>query len=326
MALLLAGLTFLIVVMILLVAYTAATGGGRQDVVRRRLESIGKVQKRGRVSHEMQLIRDELLSDVPQLHRLMLRWSWTGRLRDFVAQAGLKIKPGRLILVSGVLALGTYLVVPLVVPLFSHNRLLAALAGATGGLVPLGFVSFKRWRRLREFEKNFPEAIDLLGRAVRAGHAFTTGLEMIGKELPEPVAGEFRITFEEQKFGLPLKDALLNLTERVPLIDVRFFATALLIQKDTGGNLAEILDKLSHVVRERFKIYGEVRIRTAQGRLTAAILIALPPLMLVLLRALNPDYVNLLFDDPWGPIMLGVAASLQVIGSALLWKIVNIEV
>jgi tight adherence protein B len=227
-----------------------------------------------------------------------------------------------LILWSLVLALGAYAVVQY----FYHNSILAILAAAGGLLGPLAFVAFKRSRRLRAFEKNFPEAIDLLSRAVRAGHSFTTGLEMIATELPEPVAGEFRTAFEEQNFGLPLRDALLNLSERVPLIDVRFFVTALLIQKETGGNLAEILDNLSHVVRDRFRILGEVRIKTAQGRLTAGILMALPPFMVVMMRFLNPDYVNQLFTDPWGPYMLGGGAILQVIGSIMLWKIVNIEV
>jgi tight adherence protein B len=132
--------------------------------------------------------------------------------------------------------------------------------------------------------------------------------------------------FDEQNFGLPLREALLNLTERMPILDVQFFVTALLIQKDTGGNLAETLDNLSHVIRERFQILGEVRIRTAQGRMTAGILIALPPFMIVMLRAINPAYVGLLFTDPWGPYMLGAAAMLQIVGSAMLWKIVNIEV
>src|SRR5262249_41993630 len=192
--------------------------------------------------------------------------------------------------------------------------------------VPTAVVAFLRSRRLKLFEAHFPEAIDLLGRALRAGHAFTTGMEMVGKELPEPVAGEFRTVFEEQNFGLPLRDAMLNLAERVPIMDVRFFVTALLVQKETGGNLAEVLDNLAKVVRERFRIQGEVRIRTAQGRLTAVILISLPPLMVLLLRVLNPTYINLLFTDPWGPYFLGIAAVLQVIGSILLWKIVQIEV
>ena len=322
MAFLLAGLTFLIVVLILVAALFAATQGRGQERIRRRLEAIAKAQKRGQSSLELQLIRNELLSDLPMLHRLLLRWSWSGRLREYIAQAGMKIKLGKLFLFSAVLALGAYLLGQQL----SHNQLIAAGASVVGALLPLGYVAFKRKRRLREFEKNFPEAIDLLGRAVRAGHAFSTGIEMISQELPEPVAGEFRITFEEQNFGLPLKEALLNLAERVPLIDVQFFVVAILIQKETGGNLAEILDNLSRVVRERFKIYGEVRTRTAQGRMTAGILIALPPLMALMLQVVNPDYIGILFKDPVGPYILASAAIMQVIGSAILWKIVHIEV
>ena len=149
---------------------------------------------------------------------------------------------------------------------------------------------------------------------------------MIAQELPEPLAGEFRTTFEEQNFGMPLKDALLNLTERIPLVDVRFFVTALLVQKETGGNLAEILDKLAHVIRERFRIMGEVRIKTAQGRLTAMILIVLPLALVLLMKEISPDYMRPLFEDPWGRWILGSAALMQVIGGVILWKIVNIEV
>jgi tight adherence protein B len=140
------------------------------------------------------------------------------------------------------------------------------------------------------------------------------------------VAGEFRTTFEEQNFGLPVRDALSNLAARVPLVDVRFFVTALLIQKDTGGNLAEILDELARVIRERFRIYREVQIKTAQGRLTAVILVALPVGMLLLMKTLNPSYVKVLFDDPLGIRILMGAAVMQIIGAAILWKIVNIEV
>jgi tight adherence protein B len=165
-----------------------------------------------------------------------------------------------------------------------------------------------------------------LGRAVRAGHAFTTGLEMIAKESPEPIASEFRTTFEEQNFGLPLRDALLNMTERIPSIDVRFFVTALLIQKETGGNLAEILDGLARVIRDRFRIYREVRVRTAQGRLTAGILIALPVFMMLVLMVMNPNYIGVLFHDPNGVLALTVAGVMQVIGSMAIWKIIHIEV
>ncbi|MGA8981807.1 MAG: type II secretion system F family protein, partial [Candidatus Acidiferrales bacterium] len=240
----------------------------------------------------------------------------------FVAQAGMKTKPAKLLLMSAVIGLGSYLITKMSYPQFP----VALLAAVIAAIIPFSVVAFRRRRRLRKFEEHFPEALDLLGRAVRAGHAFTTGLEMIAKESSEPVAGEFRATFEEQNFGLPLRDALLNMTERVPMVDVRFFVTALLIQKETGGNLAEILDGLARVIRDRFRIHREVKTRTAQGRLTAGILISLPPLMMLMLEIINPHYMHILFDDPAGPMVLAVAVTMQLIGSALLWKIIHFEV
>jgi tight adherence protein B len=220
------------------------------------------------------------------------------------------------------MGMATYLLVGHSYPQFGAP----VLVGLVVVGLPFAYVAWLRQKRLRKFEEHFPEALDLLGRAVRAGHAFTTGLEMIAKESSEPIAGEFRTTFEEQNFGLPLRDAVLNMTERIPLIDVRFFVTALLIQKETGGNLAEILDGLARVIRDRFRIYREVRVRTAQGRLTAGILIALPIFMVIALGILNPNYMKILFEDPSGPMILIVAAVMQLIGSMLLWKIIHIEV
>jgi tight adherence protein B len=223
---------------------------------------------------------------------------------------------------STVLAFGAFLVARAVSAIF----LVPVLAALAAGTLPLAYVAFKRRRRLRQFEEHFPEAIDLLNRAIRAGHAFTTGLGMIASEAPEPIAGEFRTTFEEQNFGLPLRDVLQNLSDRVPLIDVRFFVTALLIQKETGGNLSEILENLSHVIRERFRIYREVRAKSAHGRLTAGILIALPPGVVLGLSIVNSHYINVLFTDPVGPMILWGAVIWQIIGSSLLWKIIHIEV
>lgn len=323
MALVLAGLTFLIIILVVGgVLVVSAAGTAPDKVVAKRLDAIERSAKRGSESLELKVVRDELLSDVPALHRMLLKWKWADRLRNFIGQAGMKVKPGRLILLSAILAVAAFLIGTRMM----DNSLIGLLFVPVGGLIPIGFVAFKRRGRLKAFEKIFPEAIDLLGRAVRAGHSFSTGLEMITTELPEPVAGEFRTTFEEQNFGLPLRDALLNLSERIPLIDVRFFVTAVLIQKDTGGNLAEILDNLAHVVRERFRILGEVKIKTAQGRLTAAILISLPPIMGLVLRFLNPSYMKPLFTDPIGPWIIALAAFLQVVGSLMLWKIVNIDV
>src|SRR5713101_156697 len=324
MAFLLALLTFLAVAVIFLGLWLSLGGDTRQETVRRRVEAVRKAERRGggNIPLDLQLVRDELLSTVPVLNRVMMRFSLSGKFRDFLAQSGLKAKPGKILLLACVAGVGTYLLAGC----FGDQFLVPIAAGFLGAAVPFAVVAFLRRRRLRKFEEHFPEALDLLGRAVRAGHAFTTGLEMISKECAEPLAGEFRTAFEEQNFGLPLRDALLNLTERVPLIDVRFFVTALLIQKETGGNLAEILDGLARVIRDRFRIYREVQVRTAQGRLTAGILIALPIVMLIILSALNPKYVGVLFTDPKGPVVLAIAAIMQVIGSAILWKIIHFEV
>ena len=318
----LAVLVFAIVAMVLLLGFGLASGG-RRNVIGRRLEAIERgVGRSGAGSPQLKLLRDEVMSGVPRLNRLLLRMSWAGRLRKYTAQAGLDILPGRLLLFTAILGLGAYIIVPYFYP----NQILAILAGVIGGLLPTLYVSFKRAARMRAFEKTFPEAVDLLGRAVRAGHAFTTGLEMVATELPEPVAGEFKLVFDEQSFGLPLRDALTNFAERVPIVDVRFFVTALLIHKETGGNLASILDDLAGVIRERFRLLRDVRVRTAQGRLTAGILIALPPAFVLLMRTVNPDYVMPLFTDVIGRYMLAGAILMQILGSFGLWKIVNIKV
>jgi tight adherence protein B len=324
MAALIFVVTFTLVTVLLGGAWMLATADTSQDVVRRRMDSVRKAEQRGEVSEGLKLVRDEMLSSVPLLHRFMQKWSWSVRLRDYLLQAGMPMKPAKLVLISAVMAAATQFILS---SMFKNLPGVAVFGlSIVMLLLPFTFVAWKRKRRLRQFEERFPEALDLLGRAIRAGHAFTTGLEMISKDSPEPVASEFRTAFEEQNFGLPLRDALLNMTERIPLIDVRFFVTALLIQKETGGNLAEILDSLARVIRERFRIFRDVRIRTAQGRLTAGIMIALPMFMLLVLSILNPAYTRVLFYDPKGPPVLAVAACLQVVGSLIIWRIIQIEV
>jgi tight adherence protein B len=322
MAILVFLLTFLVVAGVIFGVWMFAGADPGQEQIRKRMSAVHKAERRGDVSQSLMLVRDEMLSDVPLLHRILLQWSWSSKLQDFIAQAGMRTKPAKILLLSAVLGAGSYLAVGF----FFHRAYLSLPLGLVVAAIPFLVVVLKRRRRLQKFEEHFPEALDLLGRAVRAGHAFTTGLEMIAKECAEPLAGEFRTAFEEQNFGLPLRDALLNLSERVPLIDVRFFVTALLIQKETGGNLAEILDGLSRVIRDRFRIYREVQVRTAQGRLTAAILIALPIFMAITISIINPKYMYVLFDDPKGPLILGIAAGLQAFGSMILWKIIHFEV
>ena len=322
MALIVSVLTFLIVACVVLAVWLTVAAGAKQDIVSQRLEAVRQVERRGEISPEVKILRDEMLSTVPVVNQIMLKWSWAGGLKSLVSQAGLTTKPAKILLLSVVLGLGVYTILEAL-----NNRPELCLAAGIGvAAAPFAVIAWKRNKRLKRFEEHLPEALDLLGRAVRAGHSFTTGLELIAQECAEPIAGEFRTTFEEQNLGLPLRDSLLNLTERIPLVDVRMLVTALLIQRETGGNLAEILDELSRVIRERFRIYREVGVKTAQGKLTAGILIALPLVMMAALGALNPPYIRLLFDDPIGKIMLMVGGGMQVIGSVFLWKIVHIDV
>jgi tight adherence protein B len=216
------------------------------------------------------------------------------------------------------------------------------VACATGALlrVPFGFIPAfllgasvpflvlvrKGTVRLRRFEEQFPEALDLLSRAIKAGHAFQTAMGMVAEEGAEPMGSEFRKTFEEQNYGLPLKDALNNLAVRMPLIDVRFFVTAVLIQRETGGNLSEILDNLAYVVRERFKILRQVRVYTAHGRMTGYVLLALPAFLSIALMFINPEHMNTLFTDHSGKLMIAATVILQTVGYLWIRKIVTIEV
>jgi tight adherence protein B len=322
LAAILAVATFLIAGGLFLLAWLYLSAPSEQDMVRNRMRTVRNAERRVEIPLDLQLLRDEMLSSVPVLNRVMMNLAWTTKMQNLLSQAGMRTKAGKVLLASAVAGMAAYVIVDASV----HMALVAFAAAIVATAAPLGFVSWKRKRRLRQFEERFPDALDLLGRAVRAGHAFTTGLEIVAKETAEPVASEFRNCFEEQNFGLPLRDALVNMTERIPLLDVRFFVTALLVQKETGGNLAEILDELARVIRDRFRIYREVRVKTAQGRLTAGILIALPIFMLFALEAVNPAYVRVLFDDPIGPPILAVAGLMQLIGSILIWRIVHIEV
>jgi len=298
---------------------------GSQDKsqqIAKRLASSVPVQESVEASASAQLIRDEGLSTLPWLNRALASWSRIDYVRNLLMQAGMDTKPGQILLMTGVAALGSYLVVHI----FFSGAFWPILVGFGCGSVPIGTIYVKRFQRLGAFESNFPEAIDLLARAVKAGHGLNTGMEIVGQEMTDPIAAEFRKTYEEQRLGLQFREALINLTKRVPLQDVRFFAAALIIQDETGGNLAEILGNLSGTVRDRFKIRGEVRVRTAQGKLTAVILISLPVAMLILMNFLNPEYSNSLYTDPVGLIALAVAAVMQIIGGFILWSIVNIEV
>ncbi len=279
-------------------------------------------------NEELALLRDEMLSKIPALDNLLRRSSRISNLQPFLEQANLKIRAGNILmlcLVSGLaLAVAGFL---MAASLTRNQALLFAAAGLViGGFFPYSYASYRRTKRFQKFEELFPEAIDTLARAVRAGHAFTTALELIANELSEPVASEFRKLFEEQKFGLPVRDALMNLAERMPLVDVKFFVTAVMLQRETGGNLAEILDNLSYVIRERFKIMRQVRVYTAQGRLTMLLLMGLPPVIVVTMLLTSPAFIRPLFADPIGHVLVVAGIVLQTFGYFVIRKIIQIQV
>ena len=290
--------------------------------MRVRLSAIEESSVQAIDDKEAGLVRQEVFSQVPTINRLLVQMPLAARLHIFIEQAGMQITVAMVLLISlasafFVLLLGLLLFVP---------ALLAILLAVGAGSIPFFVISVKRQRRFSKFAEIFPDAIDMLARAVRAGHAFTTGLEMMSREMPEPLAGEFRTTYEQQNFGMPIREALHNLSVRMPLPDVRFFVSALQIQRESGGNLAEILTNLAQVIRERFKILRQVRVFTAQGRMTLYILMALAPGFALIIFFANPKYLSPLWTDPLGRRWLVYAAILQVIGLMLTRKIIRIKI
>jgi tight adherence protein B len=321
MLLMVIGVTFLTTSLIALWVFLLATGNSSQEVVRGRMVQLRTADRWAGFTTDLRLVRDEMFSTVPAVHKLLSQAPGVAVLQAYLTQAGVKTKPGKFVLESVVILAGVYTFLGLFIP-----AILALIVAIPLALLPTAFLLWKRHKRLIKFEELFPDALDMLSRAVRAGHAIASAMELVVKESPEPVAGEFGITFEEQNYGIPLRDALMHFADRVPSFDVRFFVTSLIVQKDSGGNLAEVLDQLSRVIRERFRIRRDVRVKTALGRMTAGILMSLPIAMLILLSFVNPDYETVLFHDPYGIYVLALAGSMQVIGAIILWRIVQIEV
>jgi tight adherence protein B len=243
-------------------------------------------------------------------------------LARLIEQAGISTSPSMIIVIS----FGLGVAVTLVTMLFVRYPFAWPFAFIAGCATPTLWLKFKRSQRLKKFEEQFPEALDLLSRAIRAGHAFQTAMGMVADELPTPVGTEFKKSFDQQNFGLPLKEALDDMADRVPILDVRFFVTAVLIQRETGGNLSEILDNLAHVVRERFKILRQVRVHTAHGRFTGYVLLALPAALGIALTFINPDHMRLLFQERLGQMMIMAAIVLQTIGYVWIRRVIKIEV
>jgi tight adherence protein B len=289
----------------------------------RRLEQrLREVADRPEETADAAILTEVSHGPLPAMDRLIGGTGAGTSLARLIEQSGVRTSASAVVLLSVLAAVAGAVVVSWLV-----RHPVAYVGGAViGSVLPLAWVRYKRTARLRRFEEQFPEALDLMSRAIRSGHAFQSAMGMVADELPAPVGAEFRKSFDQQNFGLPLRESLNELAERVPLLDVKFFVTAVTIQRETGGKLAEILDNLAHVVRERFKILRQVRVHTAHGRFTGYVLLALPPALAVALRFINPEHMQLLFQERMGHIMLAGALVMQVIGYVWIRQVIKIEV
>src|SRR6478672_6703114 len=271
------------------------------------------------------ILREELDANQSVVERMLSSFNFADKARSELQQAGMPWSPTKLVAIMGVGAT-VGMVIGIMFPLIWNPAVTILLLTSAGGALPFLFVHKKRTKRMAKFEEQFPEALDFLSRSMRAGHAFTISLEMLGDEIGDPLGQEFRTLFNEQNLGAPLEVALRNLVQRMPLLDVRFFSSSVLLQKQTGGNLSEILMRLAYVIRERFRLKGQVRAASAHGRLTAAILTILPIVTMMCLLFVAPGYLQGMAEDSDGKWLIGGAIVAQILGNFFIKKIINIKV
>ena len=311
---------FLVVALLLI-----ASGTGASQRTKQTLSLLGAALAVGTRQLEDQIVdirKHELLSAVPWINRWLLKIELAPRLRSTLYQANVKWTAGGLLLMS----LACFLIPSYLLYLRTGAVPFALLLGLLLGATPFVYVLHKRRQRFNKFEEELPEALNLMVSALRAGHSLVAALGLVGSESPEPIGGEFKICCDEQNYGLELRTALDNLVSRVPLQDVRIVTTAILIQKESGGNLAEVLDKTAYVIRERFRLKRQVRIHTAQGRLTGWILSFLPIVLGIALYFVNPDHMSLLWKREIGVKLMYAAGIMTITGALIIRKIVRMDV
>jgi tight adherence protein B len=316
-------LVFLFCLFLVLGAYLVATRGSeaRRQRLRQRLGEV-LLHSAHTEDVEVLLAREELMSEIPWMNRMLVRVQAALQLKRVLDQADLQITVTRLVMFSmmaGILA-------ALAVSMLTVSLLLIIIIGVAGAAIPFVHVFWMRRKRFDKFLEHLPDALELMSRALSAGHAFSEALHMVSTEMPEPIATEFRKTYEEQNLGLSLKLALENLTQRVPLLDLRLCVTAILIQRETGGNLAEILEKVSVTIRERFRILGDLKTLTTSSRMSAWLLCGLPIFVAVAVTIMNPDYMSVLWRDQRGHKLIAAAMLLQLTGMLIVRKILKIKI
>jgi tight adherence protein B len=316
-------ITFALVLGVVFGAYWLFVARGEaaeQTALRKRMK--GARTKGATLDPASLVITDQPLSAIPALDKALRAASGIVEpARALINKAGVSMNVGTLLLACGVAVIATFALLLYLTGTAVVALPLAALAGA----LPPFVLNILANRRVAKFEEQFPEAIDLMSRALRAGHAFTTALSMVGEELPDPVGGEFKLAYDRQNFGMPLPDALRSLGARVPLIDARFFVTAVLTQREVGGNLSEVLENLAEVIRERFKVKRQVRVVTAHGRMTAWVLGSMPPVLAAILTYMNPDTMSIMWTHPTGIRMVAAAIVLQALGAFVISRLVKVD-
>ena len=302
----------------------AASGTGASEQLKQTLSRLDALLVTGREGKDelIDLEKKELMSSIPMLNQILLRIEIAPQLRLLLYQANVKWTPGGFLLVSVVLwAVGTYCFY-----LRTGTVFFSLMVGLIPASLPLAYVGRKRAARFLKFEEGLPAALDLMVSALRGGHSLVSALGLVSREAPDPIGPELRICFDEQNYGLELRTALENLATRVPIQDVRIIMTAILIQRESGGNLAEVLEKCAYLIRERFRLKKEIRVKTAQGRLTGWILSVLPPVLGSVLFMLQPDVISLLWKRPFGVKMLWFGCVMITLGALIIRKIVRIRV
>ncbi len=298
-------------------ASTMSEGQKRVQEQLRRLAMIGRED-----SVDKGILRDKRMSDITFIDRLLGALPFARSLELLLYQAGLNWRVGTLVL----LMIFTGAVFFLLCSTLLHRPLLGLVVGLGAAFIPYGWVRGQKSKRMNQFNEQLPDSLDLMTSALRAGLSFPAALQLVAQESPEPLAQEFAITFDEQNLGLDVKEALVNLTERVDSLDLKFFVTAVIIQRETGGNLAEIMESIARIIRERFRILGDVKSRTAHGRLTGMILSILPIALGVIFTMIAPNYMLTFFRDPIGQILLIICFIMQIVGFLWIRKVIAIKV
>lgn len=268
------------------------------------------------------IMRKRVLSNVPFLHSILLYTPGVQKLDFLLRQADSKMRAGTFIAISLFLGLVGYVAIHLL----TNVRFLPFAGAAFVLLIPLFSLVFKKSKRMKKFERQLPDALELITRALRAGHAFSGGLKLAADEFEDPISTEFEQSIQEINFGISVDDALKNLAGRIDCPDLKYFVVSVILQRETGGNLAEILDSIAYIIRERFKLRGKIRVLSAEARFSAIILAAIPFFIILAIRFTNPDYIKILFSEPLGRVICGMALIMMTLGILVMKKMVNIKV